>query len=463
MKIKIVSAEKILTEKPFDELWLQLRLFENEYYSKQFLMEKYPGIMDDDDEFNKLLEFFTSNIKQAYEYYSAASKVSILTSPLLYYYGMMCLTNVLWASLERTKDISEDHGLQSKSKESKESEGSESLDHLFSNEYLIVHKKGSFPALHQCFSDFPIKETYLFSWDEISGEDNERLIEFLIQKFGVDWVKIAKIEKIDDGKTIKVSNENNYLSLILNEKNKDKKIINVYIKEIEDDRTYEFKTKAENGRLNIYENTKFYVKDILSVIPELKRLYEEIYHEKSRLIEFTGRNNILFSWYDNDSRFKEVFKRNQDFFKNHNVEFYSGLFDLDDEFHGIKFPSLLVNTPFDYPLQKSMNGEIYFTLPIEFEKKAYAIPEASAHFMVMHCLGMLVRYEPVKWHQIVSGKSSSDIILINRFIDISKRKFPNMILNGLLGKEMQFIMNNENTVADPYYYANANKRNYNSS
>ncbi len=346
MKIKLISEEKIRTEKPLDELWLQLRLFESEYYSKQFLKEKYSDIKD--EELNKLSVIFSSNIKQAYEYYSAASSVSILTSPLLYYYGMMCLTNVLWASLNKTEEINPRHGLNNPNPKD--------LAPLLSNEYVIVQKNGSFPALHSCFSDFPIKA-----------------------------------------------------------------------------------------------DTKFYIKEVFSVIPELKTLYEKICGEKSRLIESTGRGIILFSWYGDDSRFKEVFKNNEDFFKNHNVEPHSGHFG--DEFDGISYQYPLINTQLDYPLQKSMNGEIYFTLPIEFEKKAYAVPEASAQFMVMHCLGMLVRYEPVKWLQIVSGKESSDINLINQFIEISKRKFPNMVLNGLLSKNIKFIMNNENNSYTTRYIA----------
>lgn len=47
--------------------------------------------------------------------------------------------------------------------------------------------------------------TYLFSWDDIPGNDNKIFIEFLKKKFGIDGVKTKKIEKIDDGKIIRVS------------------------------------------------------------------------------------------------------------------------------------------------------------------------------------------------------------------------------------------------------------------
>ncbi|MCZ7400711.1 MAG: hypothetical protein O8C61_00645 [Candidatus Methanoperedens sp.] len=98
--------------------------------------------------------------------------------------------------------------------------------------------------------EFVIKGKYLFSWDEIPGNDDVRLIEFLNQNFGIDWVKTAKLEKIDNDKTIKVSTEKNYLSLRLNDEK-----TNVNLK-IDDIRTDEFIVKVENGKLNIYQDNK---------------------------------------------------------------------------------------------------------------------------------------------------------------------------------------------------------------
>jgi len=86
-----------------------------------------------------------------------------------------------------------------------------------------------------------------FSWGKILGNDNGMLIEFLKQNFGIGWVKKAKIEKIDDGMTIKVSTEKNFLSLRLND---EKTKVNL---KIDDGRTDEFIVKMENGELNIYE------------------------------------------------------------------------------------------------------------------------------------------------------------------------------------------------------------------
>jgi len=101
-----------------------------------------------------------------------------------------------------------------------------------------------------CLSD----PDYLFSWDEIPGNDSDKLIEFLLQNFGVAWVRRAKIEKIDNGKTINVTTENNSFSLRLND-GKNKVILtfnNIKINE--------FIVKIEKGKINIF-NSQWIVVD----------------------------------------------------------------------------------------------------------------------------------------------------------------------------------------------------------
>ena len=59
---------------------------------------------------------------------------------------------------------------------------------------------------------------FLFGWDNVPGKDNGKLIEYLEQKYGVDWVRTAKIEKINNNE-IRVATEKNLLSLKLNNEN----------------------------------------------------------------------------------------------------------------------------------------------------------------------------------------------------------------------------------------------------
>ncbi len=108
------------------------------------------------------------------------------------------------------------------------------------------------PQITQLLSTLMDKKkdkNYLFSWDEIPGNDNERLIEFLTQNLNIDWAKTAKIEKAND-KIIKVSYESKSLSLKLDD---EKTKVNI---EIDDGRTEKLIAKTENGKLNIFDKKK---------------------------------------------------------------------------------------------------------------------------------------------------------------------------------------------------------------
>lgn len=97
-------------------------------------------------------------------------------------------------------------------------------------------------AIRQMTEKHPV---FLFYWDRVPGKDN-RLVKLLKQNFDIDWVETAKIEKMDYGKTIKVSTDKNYLLLKLND---EKSRVDL---KIDDGRTDEFIAKTEDDELNIY-------------------------------------------------------------------------------------------------------------------------------------------------------------------------------------------------------------------
>ncbi len=92
--------------------------------------------------------------------------------------------------------------------------------------------------------------SYEFSWDEIPGKENERLIEILVREFGIDWVKKAQIRKAKSGETIKIFTGKNSLSLILNDKKTE------VILEIDKARTNKFEAKMDNDELIVCLNSK---------------------------------------------------------------------------------------------------------------------------------------------------------------------------------------------------------------
>ena len=100
--------------------------------------------------------------------------------------------------------------------------------------------------LMRCIESIETVSGYLFGWDEVPGNDSKELIEFLRQKFGVNLVDTAKIEKIDDGKAIRISSPENNFSLVLNDEETKVKL------RINEGKIEELIAKTENRKLNIY-------------------------------------------------------------------------------------------------------------------------------------------------------------------------------------------------------------------
>ncbi|TFH43728.1 MAG: hypothetical protein E4G94_04470 [ANME-2 cluster archaeon] len=95
---------------------------------------------------------------------------------------------------------------------------------------------------------------YLFTWG-----DNLGLKEFLVQKCHMSWVETAKIETIDDNKTIRLTGKKN-LFLKLNNDGTNSQGTHDYVTkvnlEIDDGIIEEYIARTENGKQNIYSETK---------------------------------------------------------------------------------------------------------------------------------------------------------------------------------------------------------------
>jgi hypothetical protein len=66
----------------------------------------------------------------------------------------------------------------------------------------------------------------VFLWQDVPGVDNHRLIDFLKQKFDVDWLEKAELTKSDDHNAIRISYGNKSIMIKLNDK-KDKAILTI--------------------------------------------------------------------------------------------------------------------------------------------------------------------------------------------------------------------------------------------
>ncbi|MHA2061640.1 MAG: YaaC family protein, partial [Candidatus Sifarchaeia archaeon] len=72
---------------------------------------------------------------------------------------------------------------------------------------------------------------------------------------------------------------------------------------------------------------------------------------------------------------------------------------------------------------------LHYEDTIVFKDRAFT-NEAAAHYLLMFCLSMLVRYYPDEWIYLLE-RGHEIVNYIRYFINLSVRKFPNLILNEM--------------------------------
>ncbi|RXT08912.1 YaaC family protein [Ammoniphilus sp. CFH 90114] len=197
---------------------------------------------------------------------------------------------------------------------------------------------------------------------------------------------------------------------------------------------------------------KFKLKDLLSMIPELRESYEKTYEEVSLIplhiskhIDFSSPvtmfylpEHILDKYHLSYESFIHFLnRRNQGkaIFAPHSLRAPKGIIRISWEhplnIHVSESPSGFENDLFiqDY------KGNHYFLLK---DNPALFFPELMSHYMLMYILGMLCRYETELWGEIIFSFTSGEMFIINEFLNISLRKFPNMILNLLFNERFIF-------------------------
>jgi hypothetical protein len=83
---------------------------------------------------------------------------------------------------------------------------------------------------------------------------------------------------------------------------------------------------------------------------------------------------------------------------------------------------------------RDYRGEYHF-----YFKDSLALSnEIIVYNMLMYILGMLCRYDTELWGELIFSFSSSDIYIIEEILQLSLRKFPNLILNYLFNETILF-------------------------
>jgi len=89
--------------------------------------------------------------------------------------------------------------------------------------------------------------TYLFSRENVPGDDSDRLLRFLVDDLDIDWAESAEIHKSDDGKTIHIFKDENSAEIKIDEEQEEATL------EISDGRIHDLTVKREDGKLKLYK------------------------------------------------------------------------------------------------------------------------------------------------------------------------------------------------------------------
>jgi hypothetical protein len=106
------------TDQPYSTMWAHLRLLSHEQNARRLLQNDLGGARKQPAPQSDLLHRKATQLSycilQAYEYYQAAESVSINTSPLLYFYGMLSLAKatIIANDPDKLLDDIKYHGLQ---------------------------------------------------------------------------------------------------------------------------------------------------------------------------------------------------------------------------------------------------------------------------------------------------------------------------------------------------------------
>lgn len=191
------------------------------------------------------------------------------------------------------------------------------------------------------------------------------------------------------------------------------------------------------------ERQRVLVKDLLSVIPELSLSYQQVYGLPS-VCELEEKTESDDGYWDLPRWILQVkgFTR-EEFLKllNHTdssrtTQAGRPVFYLKDEDPPGRLRIFHTSPVKSHPLLiPDSTGKAYLRYPLAED---VLIPEISLHFMVMFVLGMLCRYETEKWGEMILTLFSQDVFIINEFLNLSTRKFPNLILDELFDEQYIF-------------------------
>lgn len=346
------------TENPINEIWKQLKFVSYKENCKNLLIGKIKSgrtllFNPPDPSLDKKVTEISMCIQQGIEYFAAANKVSINTSPLLIYYGILSLAKALIVANNQNIFIDDIkyHGLSTRpSTPALESFRSNKNGWCIENEYAIVNG-GVFNELNKT----------------------------------IDPNRLLPIQSI------------------------------------------------------------IRIKDCISSVPEVKEIYERFYQEHANSFHMYSelkevnldRNKIEFAIPPNEK---------VDILLAHIPQIATD-FDTVENMHDI-FPCFRSKNDIRlkdigyFANYHSLIGGRYFVCGLNFEisgsRQSLVIDQQLLDYISLFILGEQVRYHQDLWCRLVQGEDSGALGVIEMYLEIVKRRYPNAILNNLFGENFSY-------------------------
>lgn len=191
----------------------------------------------------------------------------------------------------------------------------------------------------------------------------------------------------------------------------------------------------ENKNITLIKSIDFNLEDLFSFIPELEDDFKNIFNKKSLAIKI---NRIK----DEDG---EYLFYEGDYFSDLSIlnDFINNIPNFDKYYFDPSFFSNSISC-FKKPMPdgdivlRNIMGEEFLVSSLQSGENSIYLSQISVHFLILYLLSMLSRYYVNLWLGENSSDESRYFYIIEKFLDISERKFPNLILNEILDKEIIF-------------------------
>jgi YaaC-like Protein len=399
----ISHVNRITAEQPTEQIWKLLRLF----LDSDATAVRYANFVDiGDEEYEKKKENIFKQVKQigycirqAEEYFRAGSQVSLATRPLLLYYGAVSLSQALvllkndgeksFDFKKSEKDIQVDpevpnrtklkphehHGLELKKDfvsviNRRSLTPKDFFDSISCEVYINKEDKpwGQFPNFHNSL-EFPAYE--------VNATIHERWRSKPFMSKVCNLTQIFSLQELVDKKSIKVLGLLRLLPDLV-------------------------------GIMNELELGSILTRGTLTIN---SRIFRGPMVETNYIYEFDeGINNYQF--------FREFFQRQVQ------ATIETDIPDpLQAKLHQIEgpFPHELVSL---LPAIDDISGNLFFY------SQERVVSEIDSIHMILFCLGMLSRYHPHVWMKVIT-EHVVIAELIDSFLNVVIRKFPNLILDQM--------------------------------